>query len=122
MKLMGFERGITILAGLPVRITTPAHGTAFDIAGRGTARDGALREAYAPPAVWRASGPDGSPRDSALARVPAPRRGQGLASEEVRRRPFPTPAPPVSSLVTGMSVLRSDRERDGAPSPPQMWL
>jgi 4-hydroxythreonine-4-phosphate dehydrogenase len=46
MKLMGFERGITILAGLPVPITTPAHGTAFDIAGRGIARDVALREAY----------------------------------------------------------------------------
>jgi 4-hydroxythreonine-4-phosphate dehydrogenase len=46
MKLMGFERGITILAGLPVPITTPAHGTAFDIAGRGTARVDALREAY----------------------------------------------------------------------------
>jgi 4-hydroxythreonine-4-phosphate dehydrogenase len=46
MKLMGFERGITILAGLPVPITTPAHGTAFDIAGRGIARVDGLREAY----------------------------------------------------------------------------
>jgi 4-hydroxythreonine-4-phosphate dehydrogenase len=46
MKLMGFERGITILAGLPVPITTPAHGTAFDIAGRGIARADGLREAY----------------------------------------------------------------------------
>jgi 4-hydroxythreonine-4-phosphate dehydrogenase len=42
---MGFERG-TILAGLPVPITTPAHGTAFDIAKRSTARIDALREAY----------------------------------------------------------------------------
>jgi 4-hydroxythreonine-4-phosphate dehydrogenase len=46
MKLLGFERGITIAAGLPVPITTPAHGTAFDIAGRGIARVDALREAY----------------------------------------------------------------------------
>jgi 4-hydroxythreonine-4-phosphate dehydrogenase len=46
MKLMGFERGITILAGLPVPITTPAHGSAFDIAGKGAARVDALREAY----------------------------------------------------------------------------
>jgi 4-hydroxythreonine-4-phosphate dehydrogenase len=46
MKLMGFERGITILAGLPVPITTPAHGTAFDIAGRNLARVDALREAH----------------------------------------------------------------------------
>jgi 4-hydroxythreonine-4-phosphate dehydrogenase len=43
---MGFERGITILAGLPVPITTPAHGSAFDIAGKGTARVDALRQAY----------------------------------------------------------------------------
>ena len=46
MKLMGFERGITILAGLPVPITTAAHGSAFDIAGQGIARVDALRQAY----------------------------------------------------------------------------
>jgi 4-hydroxythreonine-4-phosphate dehydrogenase len=46
MKLLGFEHGITIQAGLPIPITTPAHGTAFDIAGRGIARVDALREAY----------------------------------------------------------------------------
>jgi 4-hydroxythreonine-4-phosphate dehydrogenase len=46
MKLMGFERGITILAGLPVPITTPAHGSAFDIAGQGVARVEGLRQAY----------------------------------------------------------------------------
>jgi 4-hydroxythreonine-4-phosphate dehydrogenase len=46
MKLMGFERGITILAGLPVPITTPAHGSAFDIAGKGIARVDGLRQAY----------------------------------------------------------------------------
>jgi 4-hydroxythreonine-4-phosphate dehydrogenase len=46
MKLMGFERGITIHAGLPIPITTPAHGTAFDIAGRGVARVDGLAQAY----------------------------------------------------------------------------
>jgi 4-hydroxythreonine-4-phosphate dehydrogenase len=46
MKLLGFARGITILAGLPVPITTPAHGSAFDIAGTGAARADALRQAY----------------------------------------------------------------------------
>jgi 4-hydroxythreonine-4-phosphate dehydrogenase len=46
MKLLGFERGITILAGLPVPITTPAHGSAFDIAGTGAARVDALHQAY----------------------------------------------------------------------------
>jgi 4-hydroxythreonine-4-phosphate dehydrogenase len=46
MKLLGFERGITIHAGLPIPITTPAHGTAFDIAGRGIARVDGLTQAY----------------------------------------------------------------------------
>ena len=46
MKLLGFERGITIHAGLPFPITTPAHGTAFDIAGRGIARADGLIQAY----------------------------------------------------------------------------
>jgi len=42
MKLMGFERGVTVQGGLPVAITTPAHGTAYDIAGRGLANPQAL--------------------------------------------------------------------------------
>ncbi len=45
-KLMGFHRGITYHAGFPVPITTPAHGTAFDIAGKGKADVGATRHAF----------------------------------------------------------------------------
>jgi 4-hydroxythreonine-4-phosphate dehydrogenase len=41
MKLIGFEEGVTLLGGLPVPVTTPAHGTAFDIAGKGIAHSGA---------------------------------------------------------------------------------
>jgi 4-hydroxythreonine-4-phosphate dehydrogenase len=47
IKLMGFERGVTLLGGLPVAICTPAHGTAYDIAGKGIANDGAARAAFA---------------------------------------------------------------------------
>jgi 4-hydroxythreonine-4-phosphate dehydrogenase len=46
MKLMGFWRGVTVQGGLPIPITTPAHGTAFDIAGRGQARPGAITQAF----------------------------------------------------------------------------
>jgi 4-hydroxythreonine-4-phosphate dehydrogenase len=35
MKLMGFERGVTLHGGLPVPVTTSASGSAFDIAGKG---------------------------------------------------------------------------------------
>ena len=46
MKLMGFDRGVTVAGGLPAIITTPAHGTAFDIAGKGVADPGAMCEAF----------------------------------------------------------------------------
>src|SRR6266567_966732 len=45
MKLMGFDRGVTLLGGFPFPICTPAHGTAYDIAGQGTASVGATRAA-----------------------------------------------------------------------------
>jgi 4-hydroxythreonine-4-phosphate dehydrogenase len=45
MKLMGFDRGVTLLGGFPFPICTPAHGTAYDIAGRGIASIGASHAA-----------------------------------------------------------------------------
>ncbi|MDF2960327.1 MAG: 4-hydroxythreonine-4-phosphate dehydrogenase [Paenibacillus sp.] len=42
MKLMGFNKGVTVSGGLPVVLATPAHGTAFDIAGKGVADPGAI--------------------------------------------------------------------------------
>ena len=46
IKLMGFSRGVTVQGGLPIPIATPAHGTAFDIAGQGRADVGATRQAF----------------------------------------------------------------------------
>ncbi len=46
IKLMGFERGVTVAGGLPIPVVTPAHGTAFDIAGKGIAHVGATRQAF----------------------------------------------------------------------------
>jgi len=37
IKLLGFDKGVSLLAGLPIPVTTPAHGTAFDIAGNNQA-------------------------------------------------------------------------------------
>jgi 4-hydroxythreonine-4-phosphate dehydrogenase len=45
MKTMGFNKGVTISGGLPIVITTCAHGTAFDIAGKGIVDPGAFEEA-----------------------------------------------------------------------------
>jgi 4-hydroxy-L-threonine phosphate dehydrogenase PdxA len=44
-KLKGFNRGVTVTAGLSNVFTTPAHGTAFDIVGKGCANTGALEQA-----------------------------------------------------------------------------
>ena len=44
-KLKGFNKGVTITAGLEVVFTTPAHGTAFDIVGKGIASVGAFESA-----------------------------------------------------------------------------
>jgi 4-hydroxythreonine-4-phosphate dehydrogenase len=46
LKLLGFERGVTILGGMPIPITTPAHGTAYDIQGKGIADPSATIEAF----------------------------------------------------------------------------
>ncbi len=46
IKLMGFSRGVTVHGGLPAPITTPAHGTAFDITGSGTANEEAMTQAF----------------------------------------------------------------------------
>ncbi len=45
IKLLGFESGVTVLWGLPVPVTTPAHGTAFDIVGTAKASLGPSLEA-----------------------------------------------------------------------------
>ncbi len=44
-KLLGFNKGVTVTAGLKTVFTTPAHGTAFDIVGLGKADTGALEHA-----------------------------------------------------------------------------
>jgi len=37
MKLLSFDGGVTVQGGLPLPVATPAHGTAFDIAGKNKA-------------------------------------------------------------------------------------
>jgi len=44
-KLLSFDDGVNFTAGLPVVRTSPAHGTAFDIAGKNEANPQAFRNA-----------------------------------------------------------------------------
>ncbi|MFM9899584.1 MAG: 4-hydroxythreonine-4-phosphate dehydrogenase PdxA [Polaromonas sp.] len=46
IKLMGFSKGVTVQGGLPIPITTPAHGTAYDIVGQGVADVNATLNAF----------------------------------------------------------------------------
>jgi len=45
LKLMDFKSAVTVIAGVSCPITTPAHGTAFDIAGKGIANPNAMSKA-----------------------------------------------------------------------------
>ncbi|KJS22916.1 MAG: 4-hydroxythreonine-4-phosphate dehydrogenase [Clostridiaceae bacterium BRH_c20a] len=45
IKLMGFQFGVTVAAGQPYPVATPAHGTAFDIVGKGIAKTSATENA-----------------------------------------------------------------------------
>ena len=45
VKLLGWERAVNVTLGLPFVRTSPVHGTAFDIAGRGTADASSMRAA-----------------------------------------------------------------------------
>lgn len=45
LKLLGFVKGVNFTAGLPVVRTSPDHGTAYGIAGKGTANPSSIIEA-----------------------------------------------------------------------------
>ncbi len=60
LKMLAFESGVNVTLGLPIVRTSPDHGTAYDIAGRGTASPASLVEAIrlaadlaARPNPWR---------------------------------------------------------------------
>jgi 4-hydroxythreonine-4-phosphate dehydrogenase len=42
VKMLDFWGGVNVTLGLPIVRTSPDHGTAFDIAGRGLARPDSL--------------------------------------------------------------------------------
>jgi 4-hydroxythreonine-4-phosphate dehydrogenase len=46
MKLLSFDGGVTVQGGLPIPVATPAHGTAFDIAGKNLAGVTSVQNAF----------------------------------------------------------------------------
>ena len=45
-KSISFDEGVNFTAGLPIVRTSPDHGTAFDITGKGIASERSFRNAY----------------------------------------------------------------------------
>jgi 4-hydroxythreonine-4-phosphate dehydrogenase len=45
-KLLSFGKGVNFTAGLPIIRTSPDHGTAFNIAGKGIANPSSFKQAY----------------------------------------------------------------------------
>jgi len=45
VKLLDFERAVNVTIGIPIVRTSPAHGTAFDIAGRNLANPTSMKSA-----------------------------------------------------------------------------
>ncbi|HHE3594706.1 4-hydroxythreonine-4-phosphate dehydrogenase [Pasteurella multocida] len=46
LKILGFERGVTVQGGIPIPITTANHGTAFDLHGKNIAIPTAFEAAF----------------------------------------------------------------------------
>ena len=44
-KALAMDEGVNFTAGLPIVRTSPAHGTAYDIAGKGVAVEDSFRQA-----------------------------------------------------------------------------
>lgn len=54
-KALSMSDGVNITAGLPLVRTSPDHGTAYDVAGKGTADPSSFRQAvYAAVDIWNA--------------------------------------------------------------------
>jgi 4-hydroxythreonine-4-phosphate dehydrogenase len=45
VKLLAFEDAVNVTIGIPIIRTSPAHGTAFDIAGRNIASASSMKQA-----------------------------------------------------------------------------
>jgi 4-hydroxythreonine-4-phosphate dehydrogenase len=45
LKTLAWDRAVNLTVGLPFLRTSPDHGTAFDIAGKGLAHEGSMKAA-----------------------------------------------------------------------------
>lgn len=86
-KALSMDDGVNFTAGLPYVRTSPDHGTAFDIAGRGIASEASFRRAiYDAIDICRNRRADDDARRNPLPKLYHERREDGL---RVQRQPLP---------------------------------
>ena len=86
-KALSMDDGVNFTAGLPYVRTSPDHGTAFDIAGRGIASEASFRRAiYDAIDICRNRRADDDARRNPLPKLYHERREDGL---RVERQPLP---------------------------------
>ena len=114
VKYLGVEQGVNVTLGLPFVRTSPDHGTAFDIAGRGVGRPGqpgrgdrlgAARAAGASASAVAGAVPARAPAAAPRARAVA--RSSRYALSKARRRP-------LSHRRTQHALRERDRRACGA--------
>jgi hypothetical protein len=111
LKALDFDAGVNVTLGLPIVRTSPDHGTAFAIAGTGTARAGATVAAIRMAGNARCAGfPHDRPTApiAAIARggePPRPVRQQGAGPELPVRRTVAGPDRQVPGSLRGANVL-----------------
>jgi 4-hydroxythreonine-4-phosphate dehydrogenase len=74
LKLLGWREAVNITVGLPIVRTSVAHGTGYDIVGKGVADPTSLKEAQRTALLLARRGPDGAPSPR-----PASAGGGGLS-------------------------------------------
>ena len=99
MKLIGFDAGVTLMGGFPFPICTAAHGTAYDIAGKGDRPSRRHEERHA---AGRAHGAAGRPPrpPSAPRRRADPQRARGPRPGGEFMRMFPKAAAVLGAALS----------------------
>jgi len=108
IKLLAFNKAVNVTIGLPIIRTSPAHGTAFDIAGKGLADASSMKEAIRLAVhmarIRKAAGPS--------ADVPAASETAGSPGSAAPV-PTPMPAPPADDDTTDTPDGKTDADQAG---------
>ena len=119
-KALAFDETVNVTLGLPFIRTSPDHGTAFDIAGKGIARpDSLIAALQARPRSWPTT--SAALASMSIDGLPPLRdviERHGLAGEEVARPEFPArPQPDRQDRARRRRPQRDARSSRSGPAP-----